>query len=139
MSTIAGYGTDTWCADSLVTGRMARGVLVVALALYRRFITPRGTLQGGEEEAAYGFDVAEWVGAVGYDTAIQSLPGIMAAEAQKDDRVSSAVVSVARADSSDGTITLDIAIDVMLQNAEDTFALTLRVSDAGVAFQGVAT
>ena len=44
------YGTDTWCTDHYVPGRLARGAQVVAQALYRMTITVPGTLRGGEDD-----------------------------------------------------------------------------------------
>ena len=59
----------------------------MAHALYRRLITPRGTLRGSEAAAAYGFDVSGYVGAVGYPAARQAFSALVTGELLKDDRV----------------------------------------------------
>lgn len=131
-----GYGTDTFCTDSLKPGRLVRGPALVAQAIYRRFITPRGTLRGGPEELAYGFDLAGYVGAVGYDTAVNAIPAICRAEAMKDERVADVVVNVSRTFATDGTITLLVDIRGTLANESGTFALTLAVDAVTVELVG---
>jgi hypothetical protein len=129
-----GYGEDTWCGGGLQTGRTARGIMCVALALYRRLITPRGTLRGVEDEddeLNYGFDVASYCGAVGYPTAINALPGLVRGELMKDDRVLDVVASVTPVDNGDGTIDLLLEVDVVLQDEGSSFAMTMSVDDAG--------
>lgn len=128
-----GYGADTRCDSSLRTGQLDRGVTLVMRALYRRLTTPRGTLQGltdgsGDEEGAYGLDLAGYVGAVGLDIAVRALPSQIRAELLKDDRVSD--VSVAVSASADGVIT--ITIDARLSDESEDFQMTLRVQDATV-------
>lgn len=141
MSTIAGYGVDTWCANTLVTGRLARGSRVVALAVFRRFITPRGTLHGllnddctdfvgGDEEGRYGFDLSAYVGAVGTEIALAALPAFMSAEAEKDDRVASASAEVSTVTNSAGQTSLYCRVTGVLRDGEEVFSLTLSVSEA---------
>jgi hypothetical protein len=129
-----GYGTDTWCGGGLLTGRTARGVMSVALALYRRLITPRGTLRGvadEDDELNYGFDMASYVGKVGYEVSINALPGLVRGELMKDDRVLDVVATVTPVDNGDGTIDLLVEVDVVLQDEGDEFAMTMSVDDAG--------
>ena len=141
MSAIAGYGVDTWCARTLVSGRLARGTRVVALAVFRRFITPRGTLHGllnddctdflgGDEEGRYGLDLSAYVGAVGTDIATAALPAFMVAEAEKDDRVASATAEVSQVTRSDGMVSLYCRVTGFLRDSEDVFALTFSVDAA---------
>ncbi len=138
MST--GYGLDVWCADGMITGRVSKGVMNVALALYRRLITPRGTLRGvsdSDDESNYGFDVASYVGKVGYDTAINALPGLIRGELLKDDRVRDVAVKVTKTVGADKLIDLVITIDVVLQDEGENFALTLSVDEAGTELLGI--
>ena len=132
----AGYGVETWCLDHLITGRYARGVNVVLQALYGRLVTPRGTLRGGEEEAAYGFDVSAYVGAVGYDTAVLSLPGAVRSELLKDDRVAEITVEAIKTTDADGLIAIELAIHAELADESADFDFTLVVTDVSVAFLG---
>lgn len=127
------YGQDIWCAGHLVTGRLDRGPGLVARALYRRLITSRGTLRGGDEEAAYGLDLAEYVGAVGYEVALAALPGLVRAECLKDDRVADVAVTATQAIDSSGLVSITLAIDAVLVDEAETFALTLSVDDVTVS------
>lgn len=130
MST--GYGVEAWCADSLVTGRLVSGWLLVGQALYRRLTTPRGALQGGDEEAAYGFDVAGYVGAVGTAVSINALPGLVRGEILKDDRVLDCTVEAAI----DGESVI-IACSVDLVDEGESFDLTLSVAGGEVTLQAL--
>lgn len=134
MST--GYGRDIWCTDAMATGRLARGSQVVLQALYRRLITPRGTLRGGEEELAYGFDIAEYVGAVGITTAVAALPGIVRAELLKDDRVLSVSVDASIVTDTPGLTSITLALLVTLDDELADFPLTLAVTDVDVTLIG---
>jgi hypothetical protein len=137
-----GFGVDTWCLDSLAPGRYARGSTLVAQAIYRRLITPRGTLQplddetGGDEEGAYGFDVSGYCGAVGYDTALFAMPGQVRNEIKKDDRVSEALVTATMSEDGAGEVSITLSIDVTLAEEGGDFTLTLGVSSVSVAIIG---
>jgi hypothetical protein len=131
-----GYGRDIWCMGSLSPGRVASESTLVAQALYRRLITPRGMLRGGDEEQDYGFDVAQFVGHVDNDVAAAALPALVRAECLKDDRVSrvDAAADVARA--SNGLTEIALTLDVSLSDRRTSFSLTLSVTDAGLALTG---
>ncbi len=133
-----GYGADTWCGDRLVTGRMSRGVNVVILALYRRLITPRGTLRGGPEESAYGLDLAEYIGAVGYVTALAALPGLVRGELMKDDRVADIAVRTTISQSPAGLIAISLDVSGVLVDSEEDFAFTVSASEVSVELIGFA-
>lgn len=103
--------------------------MLVLQAAYRRLITPRGTLQGGDEESTYGFDVAQYVGAVGYDIALIALPGQVRGELKKDDRISEVDCVATFATAEDGTISIVLDIACTLSDGSGTFNLTLGVTD----------
>jgi hypothetical protein len=130
------YGVEIWCAGQLVSSRLARGSAVVVQALYNRLITPRGTLRGGDEESAYGFDVAGYVGEVGTDIALAALPGIVRGELMKDDRVSDVLVTATTSTASDGTIAIVLEITGVLADSEEEFALTVAATDVSVTLLG---
>ena len=130
------YGQDTWCLDALQPGRYASGATLVAQALYRRLITPRGTLQGGDLESVYGLDVSGYAGAVGYAAAVQALPGLVRAELLKDDRVSEVQVSALLVPMGAGLVNVQLALVCTLANEGEEFPLTLRVSDVDVSIIG---
>lgn len=124
-----GFGTDVWCGDQIVSGRYSTGWRTVALALYRRLITPRGMLRGGDDEANYGLDVSQYVGAVGYPTAIAALPNIVRGELLKDDRVFDVNVRATTAQGADGLIDVMLEVSVVLVDEGESFTLTVGVDE----------
>jgi hypothetical protein len=134
MST--GYGRDTWCLSSLQPGRLVSGRALVAQALYRRWTTPRGTLRGGDEESVFGVDVVGVVGSLALPAALAALPGMMRAEALKDDRVLDVRVTVSSTTDSAGMVTVVASAQVTLVNDSEDFTLTLSITDATVELLG---
>ena len=135
-----GYGTEAWCADGYVSGRFVSGKMAVALALYRRLITPRGTLAGIEDdddEGNYGLDIAAYIGAVGNRTAMQALPPLVRGELLKDDRVRDVSVVATETRNADGTIALLLEIDVVLQDDDEEFSLTVSADTVSAQLLGV--
>jgi hypothetical protein len=118
---------------------MSRGAMNVVLALYRRTITPRGMLrgieneQGGDEESAYGVDVAGYIGEVGYPTAVAALPGILRGEFLKDDRVADVLVASTTTTNTAGEIEILLGVTGVLYEDDLEFAFTLRATDVTVA------
>jgi hypothetical protein len=131
------YGQDTWCGERLVTGRLARGAQVVILALYRRLITPRGTLRGGDDEDAYGIDLAGYIGAVGYDNAVAAIPGIIRSEFLKDARV--ADVSIDATITREANTAISIVLDcvITLVDSDEEFPFSVAASATSVTLLGV--
>lgn len=113
-----------------MSGRYARGSMVVAQAIYRRLITPRGMLRGGEEERNGGLDLSEYVGAVGTVTALAALPNLVRGEIAKDDRVQPGGVTVQATITTNaaGETTIVLDIGVKLEDERGSFSLTLGVS-----------
>jgi hypothetical protein len=137
-----GYGVEIWCTDSMHTGRLASGAAVVIQALYRRYITPRGTLRGisdDDEDLAYGFDVSAYVGAVGTTTAIAALPGLMRAEGLKDDRVLDLAFTITPTTDTAGLTTLLIEGSGTLHDESEDFAFTLAVTEVTTTLLGGAS
>jgi len=132
-----GFGTDLWCTDQILTGRMATGVDLVAQAVYRRLTTARGTLRDGDDGQVYGTDVSDFVGMVGPDNAVDALPDVVAAEVLKDDRVESVDVHASITRDSAGLATVTLEIECTLVDAGESFTLTLGVSDVSTALLGV--
>lgn len=131
-----GFGVSVWCTDSRFTGRLVSGRTAVAQSVYRRLTTPRGTLRGGEEEAAYGLDLSELVGAIGYPAAIGALPGRIEAELAKDDRIADVSADVDAYTDTAGNVYLIITIDLLLHEETDSFPLTLKVTDTTTELLG---
>jgi hypothetical protein len=131
------YGRDVYCFDHMVTGRLATGAELVAQALYRRLTTPRGTLRDGDEGLVYGIDMLGFVGTVGTVAAIDALPDVIRAEAQKDDRLDTINVKIFSEKASDGLVTLFVDIDATLADEDSDFRLSISVSDVTIALLGV--
>ncbi len=131
-----GYGVDVSCLDELETGRLVRGVELVAQAAYRRLTTPRGTLRGSDDAVAYGVDLAAYVGAIGYDAAIRALDGIIRNELLKDDRIADVRVTVTSSKQGPAT-TLVTDVYCVLYESGETFTLTLSVSDVAAQLIGI--
>ncbi len=136
----AGFGVEMYCLDRMRTGKYVRGRAALAQAIYRRLITPRGTLQGGDEEQIYGLDLAGFIGRTALPVVIATLPGVIAAELspEKDDRISSVAVDVTVDAPSNGLVTFTIVIRVVSADEEDEFSLTLAASATSVELLGVA-
>lgn len=128
--TAPGYGREIWCLDSIITGRYVTGWRVVAQALYRRITTPRGTVLsiGNPEAAAYGFDICEYIGAVGYPTALAALPSLVRGEFMKDGRVADATVEAFEERASNGEIYITLSAVVVLVDEGETFQFTADVT-----------
>ncbi len=129
------YGRDISCTDSLKTGRFATGARIVAEAAYRRLVTPRGMLRGGEEEQNYGLDLTELCGTTNPRATAASLPGRIKAELQKDERVETVDVDVLVTTSGPAT-TFTITVDV--QTGAGPFTLKLLASAVDVELLGLA-
>ena len=130
------YGTDTSCLTSLRTGRLVSGVRLVAEAAYRRITTPRGQLQGGEDEANYGIDLADLIGSVATTADAAALPGRIENELLKDERIESVDVDVASTKSGPA---VSWSVTIEAQTSEGPFSLVLAVSDVTVELLGLTT
>ena len=130
------FGTDISCTTSLQTGRLSKGVRVVAEAAFRRITTPRGMLLGGEEEANYGIDLSTYIGKEATKDTVASLPAIIRAELSKDERILTVVVDVVAQE--DGPlVTLNISIECTTN--EGPFALQLAVTKVETSLLGITT
>lgn len=131
-----GYGKTVWCSNGLQTGRYVSGQTALALSLFRRFSTAPGTLQGGEEESNFGFDLSEYVGEVGVEVAVLALPAIVKAQAERDDRVLVASARVFLSTAPDGVSVVVIELEITPADEGDTFPLTLQASAVTTSILG---
>lgn len=124
-------GTDLSCVTDCtpdfaeVTGRTC-----LAQAVARRYITPRGRLI---DDANYGYDLTQFVNDDMSPSDIARVQANAKAEAEKDERVFSASVSVAL---SRGGIMM---VTVVLVDAQGPFTLVLAVSAVTVQILAVQT
>lgn len=128
------FGKDTSCTTQLRTGRYVSGPQLVAEACWRRLNTPRGMLRGGEEEANYGFDLAQFVGRTNPKSVAAQLPGRIRSELKKDQRVDSVDVNVVPI--TDGPET-SFTITVVVQTGEGPFTLAILASALTVELLGI--
>ena len=130
------FGRDIDCTDSLRTGRYVTGTRLVAQAIYRRLITERGSLRGGEDEANYGLDLTRMIGQSTTRTSARVWEGRIRGEALKDPRVQDCVATVVAASNGVGdiwTVTVDCT------TAAGPFQLVLGVSDVTTRLVGLVT
>ncbi len=128
------FGRDTSCTDKYRSGILVSGRRLVAEACYRRLITARGTLRGGEDEANYGLDLADAIGQATSTKTAAALPGQIQTELLKDERVISVDVTV------DATIqgpATSYAVAVNGQTDIGPFSLVLGVSGVTVDLLGI--
>ena len=131
------FGKDITCTDSLKTGSYSTGVRLVAEAIYRRLITRRGELLGGEEEREYGMRVADYLGADTSPGELAKVEGLIRQEILKDARVQSVDVTIAEVEGS-GTET-EWTVNVDGFTALGPFELVLAVSAVTTELVGLTT
>jgi hypothetical protein len=129
------YGLDVACTDSMRTGRLVSGARLVAEAAYRRLITPRGSLRGGEAEANYGLDLAQLVGA-NVRGESQTWPDRIKSELLKDERIES--LTVGMVETATGP-TKSVSFTIEAETSEGPFELVLAVADLTVSLVGLST
>lgn len=129
------YGRDVSCTDSMKTGRFATGVRLVAEAAYRRLITPRGMLRGGEEEANYGLDLTELCGTTNPTATAASLGGRIRAELLKDERIESVDVDVLTTTTAASEVSFTITIAAV--TGAGPFTLQVLASTVTVELLGI--
>lgn len=124
---IIDYGADTSCTDELHAGRVVAGVELVAEAIYRRLITPRGRLI---DDPSYGLDVRALLGQALTDRGLSAIPGIIRGEVKKDPRVDICTVRATR--TTEGLASVSLRLEINFTTALGPFALVLLVSDLTV-------
>lgn len=128
------FGYDTSATTSLRTGRFSSGPRLVAEACFRRLITPRGSLRGGEEERDYGLDLEGLIGTNDSASIAAALPGRIENELLKDERLQSVTVSVV-VSRAGPAVTYTITIDGTTN--EGPFSLQLLASEVTVSILGI--
>lgn len=130
------FGRDISCTTGLRSGRYASGRRLVAEACYRRLSTPRGMLRGGDEEANYGIDLSEYLGASRPKAAAASLPAIIESELRKDERVEQVDTTVTL--TSNG-VASELLLTIRVTTAEGPFDLQVSVDEVSVELLGIST
>lgn len=128
------FGRDVSCTTSLRTGRYATGGRLVAEAAYRRLSTPRGKLRGGDDEANYGFDLSEQIGAVASNADALALGGRIRSELRKDPRIESVTATVTATRAGPSTT---YVVTVQAKTSEGPFTLAVSVDEVSVELLGI--
>lgn len=134
IAIVTNFGKDTSCTTAILSGRFSTGTRLVGEACYRRLTTPRGMLQGGQDEQNYGLDLSQMCGAVVTASDAAAMPGRIQAELLKDERIESVtatVVSIVVNKIASWTITIDG------DTALGPFSLVLGVSGVTVDLLGL--
>lgn len=136
MST--GFGRTVYCygPNGLQPGRSLTGRAALAASIWRRLTTPRGTLQGGQEELAYGYDIRRLLGAPSSNANPARLATIVESEVAKDERVAAVAATVTAVRRTDTSVVVSLRLDIVPADETETFALTLDVSDLSVDLIG---
>jgi hypothetical protein len=134
----AGYGRTIYCygPNGLQPGRSLSGRAALAASIWRRLTTPRGTLQGGDEELAFGYDIRRVLGAPGDLASVARLASIVESEVAKEERVAAVAASVLTTRDSNGSIAVTLRVDIVPANDDEQFALTLDVTALDVQVLG---
>lgn len=127
MTQHVNFGLDTSCTDSLRTGRLVSGARLVGEACYRRLITSRGTLPGGEDEQNYGLDLADLLGSVSTKADEAALPGRIQTELLKDERLNAVDVNVVSTKSGPS-----VSWEITIEGHTDAGPFVLVLGVAGV-------
>lgn len=125
MSGTIAASKDVFCIDAVRSGRLARGLALVAQNAYHRLITPRGTLVGDDDDADYGTDILGVIGSTEDATGI--LSGLIRSELTKDERIHTVNATVVRSVENDGSVTY--AIDIVCTTNEGPFELAISASE----------
>lgn len=125
---MADFGTELSCTRDIdPNGSMTTGPRVVAEALYRRLITPRGRVI---DDPNYGSDISQFVND---DTTKQSLVGVQAAvisECIKEERVLLVTCNVVLLNSM-------MTVTIKFTTADGPFTLVVSASQTSVTLLSV--
>ena len=118
------YGSDTYCLTDLqlVDVQVTDPVRLIGQRLVRRLTTPRGALGIINDDPDGGLDVRQYINAKLPPSAITTAQADISDECQKDEEVSSALVSMTE---SLGVLTIRIDVD----GSSGPFSLVLNVGD----------
>lgn len=125
---------DTYCVESLKTGRYASGSTLTAQRFYHSLITPRGALRGGEEEESFGEDLE---GVIGMDAtdAERQIKAKVSRAASKDEEILKVSTTITKTVESNGAASF--FVNIVAESSEGPFELLLAVSDVTVSLIGL--
>lgn len=131
------YGTDLdWLDDMNPTGQLVEGFTLLGQAVYRRLITPRGSVLDSPDD---GLALEEFLHAPLTEAALAAIPGQVRQEILKDERIVGAEIDIT-ADLFSVPRGFSLAIRCTPSEGPD-FELVISVSEAAtklVSLQGAA-
>lgn len=129
------FGQDTYCVNSLKTGRMTSGAMIVGQRFYHALITPRGALLGGPDEESFGEDLAELVGAPGWKDSERAIRAKVQRAASKDEEILSVATDILTTIATTGAVSHEVRISA--DTARGPFSLVLSIDEMSVSLVGL--
>lgn len=129
------FGQDTYCLDSLSTGRMVSGTTLIGQRLYHALITPRGALIGGPDEESFGEDLSSLVGSPAGIESERAIREKIQRAASKDEGILSVAIQIQTTIESAGTVSHEVQIAA--DTSSGPFNLVLSISDLSVELVGL--
>lgn len=124
------FGRDTFCLNSLRTGRMATGPTLIGQRLYHCLITQRGALAGGEEEANFGESLQDLIGAPSGRGTESQIRAKVRRAAGSDARILETKIEIASTTETTGASTH--AVSISCTTAEGPFDLVVAIGSVTV-------
>jgi len=119
------YGRDTSCTRGIRSGRLVRGTVLLAEAIFRRLTTPPGMLR---DDPSYGLDLEAMIGLTGSSAEAGMWAQQIRNQCLKDERLQDAIATVTRGDPG----TWDVTVDCIAREGEP---FSLRIGIAGVTVE----
>lgn len=129
------FGRDTYCVDSLQTGRYVSGAALVAQRLYHALRTPRGALRGSPEHEQWGEDIEELVGAPGGQDTQRKIRAKVARAASKDEQILKVSTDIVETIEPNGAGSY--VVSVSADTADGPFNLVLGINSVTVELIGM--
>ena len=129
------YGTDTYCLDSMKTGRMASGATLIGQRLYHALITPRGALIGGPDEESFGEDLSSLVGSPAGIESERAIREKIQRAASKDEEILSVAIQIQTTVETTGEVAHEVQIAA--DTSSGPFNLVLSINDLSVELVGL--
>lgn len=130
------FGQDTYCVDSLVTGRLVSGTKLVAQRLYHALTTPRGSLRGSAEHYSWGEDLTALCGSPCDKTTQSAIRTKVNRAVAADNQIKAVAVDIVSSISSVGAGTFEVTVTAT--TADGPFTLVLAIGEVTVELIGIA-
>ena len=126
---------DTFCIDSIAPGRYASNALLIAQRLYHAIITPRGMLPGGADEANFGEDLEDLIGAPAGKETENLIRQKVNRAAQKDEEILKVSTDIVTNFESNGSASF--LVSIVADSTEGPFTLAVSVGQISIEMLGI--